>query len=137
DVGGAVGDGRGNQVPLEGRDLYSGGIDWSTPKADISDYLVDGENEIVIDYSSVLSNVQIDRGVVEENRNHSDWWGFHTEYLSFGPQQATVVPFAEVTYSTDADEPAALDISAEASPKAVDGEVVLDVAVTNRSEEHT
>ncbi|WP_300266687.1 glycosyl hydrolase [Microbacterium sp.] len=133
DVGGTVGDGRGGQIDLVGEDLYTGGIDWSTPRADISDYLVDGENEIVIDYSSVLSNVQIDRGVVAEGRNHNDWWGFHTQYLSFGPQQAKILPFVELAYSSDAVDPA-IDIAASATPKAVDGEVVLDVVVTNGNE---
>ena len=98
DVGGTVDDGTGNRTPLEGKDLYSGGISWTDPVADVSDHLVDGENEIVIEYSSVLSNVQLDRGAVQPAQNRGGWWGYDTEYLSFGPQRATLIPFVELAY---------------------------------------
>jgi len=46
DVGGVgkptIDDGRGNQVPLVGKDQYTGGVSWTKPIADISEYLVDG-----------------------------------------------------------------------------------------------
>jgi hypothetical protein len=104
DVGGVgkptIDDGRGNQVPLVGTDLYTGGINWSTPVADVSDYLVDGENEIVIEYSSALANVQLDRGIVTEAfpriPRGNPWWMNDVKYLSFGPQQAKLVPFVDV-----------------------------------------
>ncbi|WP_105567779.1 glycosyl hydrolase [Microbacterium halophytorum] len=127
DVGGTVGDGRGNEIPLEGEDLYTGGMNWSTPKADVSEYLVDGENEIVIDYSSVLSNVQLDRGVIEEQSPRSGfigdgWWGNDQTYLSFGPQQAEIVPFVEVTYATQDDSDGSSD--GDAVDGAPDGDAV-------------
>ncbi|WP_207208652.1 glycosyl hydrolase [Nocardioides oleivorans] len=113
DVGGVgkptIDDGRGNQVPLVGTDLYTGGLNWSTPVADVSDYLVDGENEIVIDYSSALANVQLDRGIVTEAfpriPRGNPWWMNDVKYLSFGPQQAKIVPFVDVEYSAEAPTP--------------------------------
>ncbi len=119
DVGGVgkptIDDGRGNQVPLVGTDLYTGGIDWSTPVADVSDYLVDGENTIVIEYSSALANVQLDRGIVpvqtpKVGRNNVLWWHNDQKYLSFGPEQAKIVPFVDVEY------PAVADTSISAAP---------------------
>lgn len=94
DVGGTVGDGYGNQVPLVGEDLYTGGVSFTKPVADISEYLVDGENQIVIDYSSALANVQLDRGVITEQSPLNgfrgvQWWGNDQVYLDFGPKQAT------------------------------------------------
>ncbi|WP_171013184.1 glycosyl hydrolase [Microbacterium sp. 2FI] len=103
DVGGlgkpTIDDGTGNQVPLVGQDLHTGGVNWSTPITDVSDYLVDGENKIVIEYNSVLSNVQLDRGVIREQLNLNGWFGNDQKYLAFGPQQAKIVPFVEVEYS--------------------------------------
>jgi hypothetical protein len=102
DVGGVgkptIDDGTGQQVPLIGQDQYTGGVNWTKPVVDVSPYLVDGENEIVIEYNSVLSNVQLDRGVVTENQHHRDWWNNRIAYLEFGPRQAKIVPFAEVQY---------------------------------------
>lgn len=102
DVGGVgkptIDDGTGRQVPLVGQDQYTGGVNWTKPVVDVSPYLVDGENEIVIEYNSVLSNVQLDRGVVTENRHYRDWWNNRIAYLEFGPRQAKIVPFVEVQY---------------------------------------
>jgi hypothetical protein len=108
DVGGVgkptIDDGRGNQVPLVGTDLYTGGVNWATPIADVSNYLVDGQNEIKIEYSSALANVQLDRGIVTEAfpriPRGNPWWMNDVKYLSFGPQQAKLVPFVDVEYST-------------------------------------
>lgn len=99
DVGGTVDDGTGNRIPLLGEDLYTGGVSWTDPVVDVSDHLVDGENEIVIEYSSVLANVQLDRGVVQPTQNRGGWWGYDQKYLSFGPQQAKVVPFVDLEYA--------------------------------------
>ncbi|WP_210502743.1 glycosyl hydrolase [Nocardioides xinjiangensis] len=109
DVGGVgkptIDDGTGNQVPLVGKDQYTGGVNWMDPVTDVSDYLVDGKNEIVIDYNSALANVQLDRGIAPTpQQNAQGWWGYHIEYLSFGPRQAKLVPFVDVEY-TGADEP--------------------------------
>ncbi|MEI5673239.1 MULTISPECIES: Ig-like domain-containing protein [unclassified Nocardioides] len=107
DVGGVgkptIDDGRGNQVPLVGSDLHTGGISWTKPIADVSDYLVDGKNDIVIEYSSALANVQLDRGIVpvqtpKVGRNGVLWWHNDQKYLSNGPQQAKIVPFVDVEY---------------------------------------
>lgn len=103
DVGGVgkptIDDGTGRQVPLVGKDLYTGGVSWTKPVVDVSPYLVDGENEIVIEYASALANVQLDRGVATPRQNASGWWGYHIEYLDFGPKQAKIIPFVEVEYS--------------------------------------
>ena len=113
DVGGVnkatIDDGTGNQVPLVGKDLYTGGVSWTKPIADISPYLVDGENTIVIEYASALANLQLDRGVIavetpKNGRRDTRWWGNDQVYLEFGPQQAKIVPFAELTYG-DKSEP--------------------------------
>lgn len=102
DVGGVgkstIDDGTGQQVRLEGADLYTGGVSWTKPVADVSEYLVDGENEIVIEYSSALSNVQLDRGVITPQEHFRNWWKNTQDYLSFGPRQAKLVPFVEVPY---------------------------------------
>jgi hypothetical protein len=103
DVGGVgkptIDDGTGKQVPLVGKDLYTGGVNWTKPVADVSPYLVDGENEILIEYSSALANVQLDRGIISEELNLRGWWGNDQVYLEFGPKQAKLVPFVERRYS--------------------------------------
>lgn len=79
----------------EGADQYTGGINWMNPVADISDYLVDGENTIVIEYSSSMNNVALSQGIVQETENASNWWHNDTKYQSYGPSQAVIIPFAE------------------------------------------
>ena len=111
DVGGVgkptIDDGTGTQVPLVGDDLFTGGVNWMGPAADVSPYLVDGENMIVIKYNSALSNVQLDRGVAEVEHNANGWWGYDIDYLSFGPRQAKLVPFVELEYGDDTTAPTA------------------------------
>lgn len=79
----------------EGVDQYTGGINWIKPVADISDYLVDGENTIIIEYSSSMNNVALSQGIIQETENASNWWGNDIEYQSYGPAQAVIIPFAE------------------------------------------
>ncbi|SDE07821.1 Ig-like domain-containing protein [Nocardioides lianchengensis] len=114
DVGGVgkptIDDGTGTQVPLVGADEYTGGVSWIKPVADVSDYLVDGKNDIVIEYSSALANVQIDRGIVREAKNNRGFWKNDIKYLAHGPQQARLVPFVEKQYVA----PAATTVSAPA-----------------------
>ncbi|WP_069988619.1 glycosyl hydrolase [Massilioclostridium coli] len=76
---------------------YTGGVSWTKPVADISDYLVDGENSIVIEYSSTLANIQLERGVVKVEHNASGWWGYDIDYADYGPEQAVIVPYSEVS----------------------------------------
>lgn len=132
DVGGVgkatIDDGTGAQVPLVGAELYTGGVSWTKPVADISDYLVDGENTLVIDYRSSLSNVQLNRGVIAEgpiSGYGGTWWGFNNTYLEFGPKQAKVVPFVDIAYDV-------LDV--EVTPRTLLGKAYLSVAVTNNSD---
>ncbi|MEO9322801.1 Ig-like domain repeat protein [Nocardioides sp. C4-1] len=138
DVGGVgkptIDDGRGNQVPLVGTDLYTGGVSWTKPVADVSDYLVDGTNEIVIDYSSALANVQLDRGIVQVQtpkvgRLNTLWWGNDQKYLSFGPRQAKVVPFVDVEHV----EKAATSLRTAATPATYGRPSVVTAVVTGRS----
>ena len=84
----------------EGTEQYTGGVSWTKPIVDISEYLVDGENTIVIEYSSILSNYQLSRGAITERENASSgigWWGQDIKYHDFGPMQAVIVPFVEET----------------------------------------
>ena len=136
DVGGlgkaTIDDGTGTQVPLVGKDLYTGGISWTKPVADISAYLKDGENKIVIEYNSVLSNVQLDRGVIREQANSRTWWQNDQKYLSFGPSQAKIVPFVDVVCNAD-ESGSQLDVSVAPVHRVVAGKVYLAVSVTNNS----
>jgi hypothetical protein len=104
DVGGVgkstIGDGTGRQVPLVGKDLYTGGINSMNAVVDVSPYLVDGANQILIDYSSALVNVQLDRRAVNVTLNNKGWFGFDIDYLQFGPKQAKLVPFVDVQYAS-------------------------------------
>lgn len=144
DVGGVDGptidDGTGQQVPLEGDDLYTGGVSWTKPVADVSAYLVDGDNEIVIDYSSALANVQLDRGIVpvqtpKIGRRDTRWWKNDQKYLSFGPRQAVIVPFAEVRYGDATSAPAATTTEAHVRPTVPKAGTRPRVAVKVRAEE--
>ncbi|MCL2165307.1 MAG: hypothetical protein FWH55_13200, partial [Oscillospiraceae bacterium] len=101
----------------EGAILYSGGISWMKPVADIGAYLVDGKNEIVIEYSSDLTNRKLQMGHVSVNRPFSTiggpWWGYNRDYRAYGPSQAVIVPYVEqvipastVFADIRADEPA-------------------------------
>ena len=82
----------------EGADQYTGGFSWNKPVADISDYLVDGENSIVVKYSSSMTNAALASGLIaEEATNVGAWWGYHAVYRSYGPSQAVIIPFQEET----------------------------------------
>ncbi|NMO56831.1 hypothetical protein HH310_37375 [Actinoplanes sp. TBRC 11911] len=104
DVGGVgkptIDDGTGRQVPLVGTNEWTGGVSLTKPVIDISRYLKNGANQIVIEYSSTLQNVQLDRGVIPQQQELRSWWENDQVYLSYGPQQAKIVPFVEVKYST-------------------------------------
>jgi hypothetical protein len=130
DVGGVgkatIDDGTGTQVPLVGKDLHTGGVNWMNPVVDVSEYLVDGQNDIVIEYNSALANVQLDRGINREVQNAAGWWGYNIGYLEFGPKQAKLVPFVDVEYDT-------LDV--EATPRTLGGKVVVSVSTTNNTSE--
>ena len=99
-VGGTIDDGTGNQVPLVGKDLYSGGISWTKPIVDVGAYLVDGANEIVIEYTSSLANVQLSRGIISVTQNLNSWWGNNQVYLDHGPSQAVIIPYVEQVITT-------------------------------------
>ncbi|SNT48088.1 hypothetical protein SAMN05421812_10758 [Asanoa hainanensis] len=103
DVGGVgkptIDDGTGRQVPLVGKDEYTGGVSLTKPVVDVSPYLRHGANRIVIDYSSTLQNLQLDRGVLPEQVTLRNWWENDQVYLEYGPKQAKIVPFVEVKYS--------------------------------------
>ena len=102
DVGGigksTIDDGTGKQVPLVGKDQYTGGINSVKPIVDVSPYLVNGENRIVIEYKSALVNAVLARGGAAVTPNNKGWSGFNLDYLQFGPKQAKLVPFVEVQY---------------------------------------
>ncbi len=79
----------------EGAQEYSGGIDWNEPIVDIGAYLVDGENTIVIEYSSNLINAVLTEGILVESEDYNGWWNNDVKYLSYGPAQAVIVPYCE------------------------------------------
>lgn len=81
----------------EGKDEYTGGVNLIKPVADISEYLVDGENTIVIEYYSSLTNVQLARGAVVPRAAIYGWFTYTGDYRSNGPMQAVIVPFVEET----------------------------------------
>ena len=81
----------GYEAPAE----YAGGIDWTKPIVDVGPYLADGENTIVIEYSSNLINAVLNEGILQESKNYNGWWNSYVRYLSYGPSQAVLVPYAE------------------------------------------
>ena len=106
DVGGVNGsptidDGRGNQVPLVGKDLFTGGVPWDEPIVDVSPYLVNGQNSISIDYSSSLGNLMLALGTIRVTLNNRNWWHNDQDYVPSGPVQAKIVPFVDVPYTLD------------------------------------
>lgn len=79
----------------EGKDLYSGTINWMEPKADITEYLVEGENTIEIEFSSSLCNVCLSLGMLEEAEDAMGWVERNIFYRSYGPSQAKIVPYVD------------------------------------------
>lgn len=79
----------------EGKDQYTGGISWKKPVVDISKYLVDGENKIVIEYSSSITNAALINGIVSEKIDSNGWHNNDCTYEAYGPVQAVIVPFVE------------------------------------------
>ena len=76
----------------EGKDQYTGGINWKVPKTDISKYLVDGENTIEIHYNSTMGNALLATGQIEPTQ--SSWWGYDEGVEAYGPQKAAILPYA-------------------------------------------
>ncbi len=74
-----------------GREQYTGGISFKDPKADVSEYLKDGENTIEVKYSSTLGNVEIANGGAQAKE--ADWWGYDTSVEAYGPVQAVLHPY--------------------------------------------
>src|SRR4051812_32733536 len=68
------------------------------PVVDVSPYLKDGSNHIVIDYDSALVNAHLARGAATVTQNNKGWFGYNVDYLKFGPKQAKLVPFVEQQY---------------------------------------
>lgn len=79
----------------EAVEAFTGGISWFKPIVDISEYLVDGENTIVIEYSSSLTNVALSLGIISETQHGKGWWNNNTNYFEYGPSQAVIIPFVE------------------------------------------
>ena len=75
----------------EGKDQYTGGINWKVPKTDISKYLTDGENTIEIHYNSTMGNALLATGQIEPTQ--SSWWGYDEGVDAYGPQKAVIQPY--------------------------------------------
>ncbi|MCI8497075.1 MAG: hypothetical protein HFE85_02335 [Clostridiales bacterium] len=134
-VGGMI-DGK----PVTGKELSSGGISWTNPAADISQYLQDGENTIVIEYHSGLTNVLLDMGIIKETFIRYGFWGNDTVYRSYGPSQAVIVPYVEKTISApeaepvkSASAPASAQVNAEFDVTVVTSASVTDVRLFNEN----
>ncbi len=65
-------------------------VSMTKPVLDIGPLLQEGENTIELRYASNVSNALGD-GVPR------GWYGYHTEKHSYGPQQALLVPYVELT----------------------------------------
>ncbi|MBQ7655803.1 MAG: hypothetical protein IJS41_04785, partial [Clostridia bacterium] len=65
-------------------------VSMTHPVLDIGALLQTGENTIELRYSSNVSNALGD-GVPR------GWYGYHTDKHSYGPQQAVLIPYAELT----------------------------------------
>ena len=110
---------------VEGAEQYTGGVNWMKPVVDIGEYLVDGENSIVIDYSSSLGNVQLSRGAVREQLNVYGSWQVNGIYRPYGPAQAVIVPYAEETIAAPEAEP----VKSASAPESVQVGSDFDVTV--------
>ncbi|HHW00657.1 MAG TPA: hypothetical protein GXX36_14055 [Clostridiaceae bacterium] len=119
---------------FEGKDLYSGGVNWVKPIVDISPYLVDGENEIVIEYSSTLTNVQLARGAIREQMHNRGWWNNNCKYFSYGPSQAVIVPFVEKVLQDEPGEEFTVNTTFTVGEKAnatkLEANAMLDASAT-------
>ncbi|MDO4274592.1 MAG: glycosyl hydrolase [Eubacteriales bacterium] len=98
-----ISDGKGGTILLDGKDEYTGGVNLKEPIFDATEYLVEGENSIVIEYSSDLTNVMLAEGKISpssfgvgEGRSKGTWWGKDVDVRSYGPTQAKVIPYVEV-----------------------------------------
>ena len=101
-LGVEISDGKGGAFVPEGKEEFTGGISWTKPIADISAYLVDGENTIRIEYRSALTNVTLANGIITplhflegQGWGMLKWFGYDVDYRSCGPQQAVIVPFVD------------------------------------------
>ncbi|MBQ8162641.1 MAG: hypothetical protein IJ083_18090 [Clostridia bacterium] len=82
------------QVSVNGERIDA--VNLNRPVVDISALLVEGENTIEVEYSSNLTNVQLDREVLQEQENTGGWEGYDVAYRSYGLTQATIVPFVDI-----------------------------------------
>ncbi|MCI8497694.1 MAG: hypothetical protein HFE85_05550, partial [Clostridiales bacterium] len=124
-----------------GKELYSGGISWVKPVADISEYLQDGENTIVIEYSSTLGNLQLARGAVRVSESNHSWWNNKGINRNYGPAQAVIVPFVEETVAAPEAEPvksveapASAQVNADFDVTVVTAASVTDVRLFNEND---
>ncbi|WP_270739476.1 glycosyl hydrolase [Massilioclostridium coli] len=74
-------------------------LNMNDAKLDISDYLQVGKNTIQLEYSSNLNNAAIAIGAlnVTEEGKWVSWPGYRVDYCSYGPAQAVIVPYNEVS----------------------------------------
>ena len=79
----------------QGVDQYTGGISYTKPIADISQYLKNGQNAIKIVYNSNLCNAALSADLIREGTGFNPWWGFDTKVLSYGPSQAVIQPYVK------------------------------------------
>ena len=114
-VGAEIGDGCGGTYIPEGAKEYTGGINWLKPIVDIGEYLVDGENTIVIEYSSSLTNVMLARGSIRTSSFASGgaWWDIDVDYRANGPAQAVIIPYVDMKVDEGAETADLADVEAE------------------------
>ncbi len=93
---------------MEGRVLYSGGVNWDKPLVDVGPYLQNGTNTIRIVYNSSITNAALAAGIISERGvmdgrawygATSVFWGSTVAYRSNGPQQAVLIPYKDIPVS--------------------------------------
>lgn len=77
-------------------------VNMNLPRVDISSLLKVGENEITVEYSSNLNNLQLSRGAIPEGILPSGFLGYEIGYQSYGLRKATVVPYGETVLNLPA-----------------------------------
>ncbi|MBR6954182.1 MAG: hypothetical protein IKH77_03980 [Clostridia bacterium] len=70
-------------------------VNWNRPVVDIGPVLMDGTNTIEIEYSSNLTNIQLERGDLKESSDVGNWAGYDVSYRGYGLVQAILIPYLD------------------------------------------
>jgi len=123
----SVGEPINGEIPA-GKDQCVGGVSWTKPIIDIGAYLVDGVNEIAIEYSSDLTNIQISRNAVSTGNAIYGFFNYSSAYREYGPSRAVIVPYVELVIPRST---VFADIRADESAVAANAPASYAVSLTN------